>query len=159
MNLGNGEGPILENNETNPDNFTTLSGQQAVRDAENLLRSKALEDRDRTLSEMRASRGDGVFASLPIKVVEDLRHFELDIHDVVQSVTLMGKVGTMRAWEVVTLRDPCIVVYDESDDSVCGRFNEDGDSLDIIALLYGIVDRTGGAAEVHKRILEGEWPE
>lgn len=141
--------------EPNPNN----DKQKVVEEAEALLRSKALEDRDRTLSEIRATRGDEVFASLPIKVVEDLRHFELDIHDVVRSVKPMGQIGDMHAWEVLTLSDPCILVYDATGDRVCGRFNEDGGSLDIIALLYGIVDRTGGADEIHKRILEGKWPE
>lgn len=132
--------------------------QKVIEEAEALLRGKALEDRDRVLSEMRAKRGDDIFASLPIKVVEDLRHFELDVHDVIQSIVLKGTVGSVTAWEVTTLDDQSLVVYDTEDGNVCGRFSEDGATLDLIALLYGIAGHSGLGEEISKRILEGTWP-
>lgn len=133
--------------------------REAVEEAEALLRNQAAEDRDRVLADMRTQRNAKTFDNLPIQVVENLRHFELDVHDVVTEVHFEGQVGPMFAWSVVmATKRSYLIVFDTTSNYVCGHFEQDGGTLDLIALLYGIAVRKQLNDQLEKRIEGGQWP-
>lgn len=131
--------------------------KEAVAAAEKLFRERAEVERQSQLETERSKRGDSIFRMLPAVVVEDLRKFEITMHEIIQSIDFEGSVGQVTAWYVRMVEKEFLLLYDNQEDFVLGYFEVGTTALDLLALFYGMIHRRNAEELFLDRYKKGDW--
>lgn len=133
--------------------------RETVQEAERIMKEHVEASKQAHLAMSRATRGEGVFKSLPSPVVEDLRKFEITMHEVIQCVDFQGRVNRLTAWVIRMMNVEFLCLFDNQVQVVVGYFEIGESASSLVGLIYGMVKRRGAEENVAELAMKGDWPD